>query len=489
VTLSVVQHASATKNQASGTAGTAAPAFASNTAAGNCLVAVISVAVFTGTPSIASVTTNGTAENWTLAKSETRSSGSTLITAIYVDPNTGGGQKIIDVNCSFTSSLASNDAEILVDIYEVAGVAASSMLDQVAGATNTGSPTTFSSGATPTTTAASEIEFGGVGAFGNVGAVAITGPSSPWTNETTLTGTFFTADFNISQKSGFNIVSSTGTATYSGTQTNDNEGYAAVIVTLRGGGVTGTGSARIPKMRLAASVTESIPSTGSVRVTKPGPHGTAVNALQARASVRIPKMGLHVAAGVMYNASGGVKVPKMGLHASGMAFNDAAFITLPKMGVAATGAVEATGTGSAAMPKPAPHIDALERIPSAGSVRLPKMGVAARASEGDNLTGSVRVPKMGLHAAGVNALQAIAVVAIPKPHPHATGAESFALHGGVAMRKMTLSGTAGQQPAGLGGVVIPKMAVAAGNGRVIRRFLQAAPDKLSRSGGTMGGVA
>lgn len=66
--ITVVQHASATSQFTSGTSGTCAPAFASNTTAGNCLVACFSHANGVAAPTI-TVTTNGTTENWAAAVS------------------------------------------------------------------------------------------------------------------------------------------------------------------------------------------------------------------------------------------------------------------------------------------------------------------------------------------------------------------------------------------------------------------------------------
>lgn len=392
MTISVVQHASVTKNQASGTTATAAPTFASNATAGNCLVACITVGVQHGTPSISSVTTNGTAEHWVLAKSQTVNStfinDGIQVVAVYVNPNTGGGQKIIDVNCSFTTSLASgNDAEILVDIYEVSGLVSSSVTDKTASSQVAAGSTSWTSTATATTSQASEIFIGVVGANGFSGVAAITGPSSPWTNETTLNSSYGSGTCLTAQRSGFNIVSSTGTATYSGTITNDDGGYAAVVATLLGGATspTATGSVKVPKPALSGTATYATAAHGSVAVPKPRLSGTAVVQVAGTGSVKVPKPTLSGSATAFPAARGSVAVPKPVLAGSGSVAN-------PVNGSGGVRAVKPVLAGTATVANP----DA-----ASGGVKVPKPALAGTAKFGPSAHGSVKVPKPALHGTAV----------------------------------------------------------------------------------------
>jgi len=242
MTLSVLQHASTTAQFTSGTTGTASPAFGSNTTAGSCLVACVSTWT-AGTPTISSVTTNGTAENWAQGGVDAAS-----ITFLWLDPNTGGGQKTIDVNVSFgTTSTTSDSSVILVDIFEVAGVVTASALDQSIFNVGAANGTSWDSTATGTTTVAGEAWFGfvatGVAAANTTATVS--GPSSPWTNETTLTtsyqsgGTSTSDKYFVYQQSGYRIVSSTGTVDYSGT-TSQTSAWVGVAFSLKGAAAPAT---------------------------------------------------------------------------------------------------------------------------------------------------------------------------------------------------------------------------------------------------------
>lgn len=229
----VLQHSSTTISFTSGTSGTAAPAFTGNTTPGSCLVAAISLGVPTGAPTVSGVTTNGTAESWAAAATEPQGSFADFTnTSIWVNPNTGGGQKTIDIASHYATAMSTtNKGTVLVDIFEIAGLGASSVVDKVK--VGTGSGTSWSSGATATTAQASEIAIG-VGTAFLSSTLTMTGPASPWTNETSLSSTFggSTSQVNFRQIAGFNILSATGTATYSGTDNSGSASSAAVVVTL-----------------------------------------------------------------------------------------------------------------------------------------------------------------------------------------------------------------------------------------------------------------
>lgn len=235
--ITLVQHASSTAQFTSGTSGTITATFASNATSGNCLVACFSgfarSASFSLT--VSSVTTNGTAENWAVAASATTSAHAPAW--IYADPNTGGGQNAINVNISFGATATSAaGVSACLDIYEVSGIIAVSPVDK----THTGgstSVTSWSSGTTATTTSAVEFWVGVAGLSVIVASTTetVTGPSSPWSNQSLLHTTvpFSSSPFNVYQLSGSQITASTGTATYSGTNSVSSD-YNAAVVTLTG---------------------------------------------------------------------------------------------------------------------------------------------------------------------------------------------------------------------------------------------------------------
>lgn len=237
--VTLVQHTSATAQFTSGTSGTITATFGSNTAVGNCLVAAFSVGC-DGTHflvTVSSVKTGANAENWALAVSQT---GDAFAQAfIYVDPSTGGGATQVNVTIAFGATASTSESLcILVDVYEVSGIVAASPVDKTSSGHNLTS--SWSSGATATTT--NPIEFW-VGTCANSPALAnttqtLTGPSSPWTNETSLVssaqqgGTVAADKFFTYQLSGFQIRSATGTATYNGTSTASSD-WGAAVVTLK----------------------------------------------------------------------------------------------------------------------------------------------------------------------------------------------------------------------------------------------------------------
>ena len=238
--ISVLQHAQNTTTFSSGTSGTAAATFGGNTTAGSCLVLVISgnsgSGISFGAPT--SVTTNGAAENWAL---QVNDSGDDIF--IYANPNTAGGQTVIDANVTWTgTATATVQIAYAVDIYEVAGVLTVNPVDVTQSDNNLGSQgTTWTSTATATTANPNEIFIGGAWLNQNsLGGTSytVTGPSSPWVNATSqkMTIQYNGAGSGNSlaqyQIAGYDIVGSTGTGTYSGT-VSVNCYFAAVIVSLK----------------------------------------------------------------------------------------------------------------------------------------------------------------------------------------------------------------------------------------------------------------
>lgn len=230
MSISVVQYVSS----AAQTTATSASATISSTGTGNCLVVVVFTEDAIGTaPTVSSVQIGGVADNFSSAAT-TPSAGGNLRTDLWVDRNALSGQTSVTVNLTSTTSFSSWEFKV----YEISGLDTASPVDKTS--TNNTAGASWTSGTTATTTAASEIWIGAV-FCGNTA----TGPSSPWTNHNSGSST----DID-----GFQIVSSMGTATYSGTQSSSGA-VAAAVITLKGfTNVTSTGSVALPRMALSATV-------------------------------------------------------------------------------------------------------------------------------------------------------------------------------------------------------------------------------------------
>jgi hypothetical protein len=333
VTIAVVQHASATAAFTSGTTGTVAPAFTSNVTAGNCLVAIFSVNGATATPTVTSVTTNGTAENWVLAKADADG-----FIFFYVDANSGGGQKIIDVNLAFGfTATTSNSACVTADIYEVSGLGTTVTVDKTATADqDTTAGTSWSSGATLTTTQANEIWFGNVAVSPSATNTTSTiTPSGAWTNETTISssiqagGTSTSDKFETFQRSGFQVVSSTGTATYSGTCSASSFWNAGAIALSGTSSVTGTAAVAEAPLTVSAAGTVAATGTGAV--------AEAPLTVSAAGNVAVAGSAAVVLAPLTVSAAGSSTIPGV------------AAVILAPLKVSAAGATLVTGTAAVAL--------------------------------------------------------------------------------------------------------------------------------------------
>lgn len=181
------------------------------TTAGNCLVVCIGVQAVT--PSVSGITLGGSAGNFAQLETDTSSSESTWI---WADPNCAGGQTAIVISGTNLSVDATHGG---VSIHEVAGLVSASPLDQKASGHGS-TTTTWTSGAAGPTLQAAELWIGCAASI-----KTITGPASPWINTAFLGG----------MMAGYQIVSATGTATYSGTLAASGS-YSASVVTLKGAG-------------------------------------------------------------------------------------------------------------------------------------------------------------------------------------------------------------------------------------------------------------
>lgn len=198
----------------------------SATTAGNCLVVCISAWNAVTSASVSGITLGGSADNF--AKADSALGGSSDA-EIWTDQNCAGG--LTSVVITTTGGSAPNSS-IIATVYEVSGAAASGAVDQVNH--GTGTATSWSSGPTGTTSNAAEIWFGVFAGVDSSNSRTVAGPPSPWTNTSASTVSIggIEAGYFIS---GEQIVSSTGTSTYAGTQ-NDSGGmhWAAVTITLAG---------------------------------------------------------------------------------------------------------------------------------------------------------------------------------------------------------------------------------------------------------------
>jgi hypothetical protein len=184
-----------------------------STTAGNCLIVCVGSFNPTTPATISGITLGGVADHFAAAVSN---SSQTSAAFIWCDPNCAGGQTAIVIS---GSNLAVGSGSGGVVIYEVSGLATSLVVDKT-NSSSGGAGSSFTSGTTAITTVANEF-WAGIGVASNGG---VTGPSSPW-NNTTPSGGICVA--------GQQVVSSTGTATYSGTNTF-SASEAGAVVTLKG---------------------------------------------------------------------------------------------------------------------------------------------------------------------------------------------------------------------------------------------------------------
>jgi len=237
--ISVVQHTSAVLQYTEGTSGILSPVFTGPTTAGNTLFACINLyEAPTDELALTSVTTNGTAENWISAANLGGGATDGSQTAIWVNGSTGGSQTVIDINFTFGfTATTSISVCALADIYEVSGIQYP-VVDRISSG-NISSGTSWSSGSTSATARATEIWFGvaGITPTADNTTSTVTGPASPWVNSTVLQtsvqagGTSSSDTLYNYQISGYQIVSSTGTATYSGT-CSDTSGAGILAATF-----------------------------------------------------------------------------------------------------------------------------------------------------------------------------------------------------------------------------------------------------------------
>lgn len=383
----------------------------SSTTAGHCVVVVC-------TNQVTSVTLGGAAGNF--SKVVGGGAVATNSVAIWVDPNCSGSQ----------TSVAVTGGDLFY-AYEVSGVATTSVVDKSASQIITSAVQAWSSTATAATTQAAEFWIGAVNKNnGGSGTLSLSGPSSPWTNLAGVPSGGSGAAGNQAL-SGWQITTSTGTATYSGTTTGigDLGAYAAVVVTLLPASTTdsATGSVQVPKPALSGTATYATAASGGVKVPKPALAGSATAFPAATGSVKVPKPALAGTATFIPAdaATGSVKVPKPKLSGTA-AFGPAATgsVKVPKPALAGTAVAVPTARGSVAVPKPrlAGTSTVANPVNGSGGVRAvkPVLGGTATVANPDAATGSVKVPKPALHGTAKFGPSAHGSVKVPKPALHGT---------------------------------------------------------------------
>ena len=231
------------------TAGSSTSVTIPSTTAGNCLVVCVMSENAAAAATVSGVTLGGSAGNFSQLAGAAGSTGSEFCDAIiWADPNCAGGQTAIVISGSHLNVGSGNGGVV---VFEVSGLVTSSVLDKSSTGGTTGS--SWSSGTTATTTQASEIWIGCADTFNT-----ITAPGGSWTN-TSPSGGFSVA--------GYQVVSSTGTATYNSTQSSSGP-YAAAVVTLLGlGGTNGNVTGAAAQVTVAGGIGTPAGTTPNANVT------------------------------------------------------------------------------------------------------------------------------------------------------------------------------------------------------------------------------
>jgi hypothetical protein len=189
------------------------------TTAGNCLVVATTTTNATTNATVSSVELGGVADNF--GSLFVNGTGATAaVQSFWADPSCAGGQTAVLV--STTGGVGA--AVLTASVLEVAGLPSTlgALLDLTAANSSLTNSTSWSSGATGTTTEASELWVGA----GYAGAgTTITPPGSPWHNLTAQNSAPITV-------TGYQVTTSTGAAAYAGT-TNVTGHWAAAVITLK----------------------------------------------------------------------------------------------------------------------------------------------------------------------------------------------------------------------------------------------------------------
>jgi hypothetical protein len=226
----------------------------------------------TSNATVSGITLGGAADNW--AQSASHSTGGHANVEGWADPNCAGGQTSVVV-----STTGGSGSHMFAWVFEWSGLTGT--LDASSGGDN-GFAGTWTSGISGATVQASEVAFGiTCGAVNGVSGTAegLAGPSAPWVNEAaqSLNGSSHTK----AALCGYQILSSTGTVTYSGTASpiNTNDTVVFTLEAAAAGNATVNGAvAALALAAVAGTVTADATITGVVSaLTLAAPAGTATS--------------------------------------------------------------------------------------------------------------------------------------------------------------------------------------------------------------------
>ena len=183
-----------------------------STTAHNCLVVYAGAYQSSVGPTVSGITLGGSAGNFNQEDFEPFGNADA---EIWSDRDCAGGQTSVVV--TFSAGSGSN-LGMAAWVEEWSGLLTTPPADQVSGDTGTGTSPT--SGATGTLAQATELAAGVIAA-----TQSVTGPSSPWVNQSLLTAG------GLRLMAGHQVVAATTPVTYSGTMTSGT--WEAVIVTFK----------------------------------------------------------------------------------------------------------------------------------------------------------------------------------------------------------------------------------------------------------------
>lgn len=191
------------------------------TTAGNALIVVLASSGTTTNPtSVSSITLGGSAGNFA-SVSTFGSASDAAIGATWLDLNCVGGQTSVAI----TMTGGTGTIATLATVYEWSGLVSASAFDKASGGVNAGA-TSWSSGATAAVSQPSELLVGGTFVTVSGSSPTITGPNAPWNNLSQIAQV--QGSFNDAWMSGYQVVSSGGTATYSGTVAPSSQSISEV---------------------------------------------------------------------------------------------------------------------------------------------------------------------------------------------------------------------------------------------------------------------
>ena len=461
------------------------------TTAGSTLVVAVSSVNTTGPATVSGVTLGGSGTGFTQAAAIDADSvpvdNAYNDAILWVGQDIAGGQTAVVVSGTNLHVTAGSGGVI---VYEITGLPGAVLDQSSTGKSDTGS-SSWSSGTTGTTTTADEIWVGLVNCInGGPGA-----PGTPWTS---------TSDPNSSPSPwlvGYQVVSATGTATWSGTNAGGSYPWAAAVITLKSGAapaVTGTGSAALAPMRVSGTAAEHFAATGSMPLAPMAMHGTAGENTSATGSMPLAAMRASGTGAEDIPAAGSMPLAPMRMHgtcAEQIAGTGTAALAPMRMAATGTGG-DVTGTGTAALAPMRMSGTGAPIVPVTGSGRLP---LAPLRESGSGtvvaaVTGSGSMPLAPMRIAGTGAENVAATGTAPLAPMRiaGTGAQDFTGTGSAALAGMRASGIGIQDTPAAGSVPLAPMRTY-GAGAVRTAITAAgsaalAPMRISGSGSETGGA-